>query len=59
MKKKYMYKVICGYYECFADSEEDAENQFIQYVTNNEKDNFGRTWRDRIVVGFLGRVLNE
>jgi hypothetical protein len=37
-----------GIYDCEADNEEDAKQQFINYVEQELTDDYGRDWKDLI-----------
>ena len=39
-----------GSYDTEAETEEEAKQQFIDYIQNEELDNYGRDWYDLIEI---------
>ena len=39
-----------GNYDCEAKTEEEARRQFINYIENEEIDNYGRDWKELIEI---------
>lgn len=37
-----------GYFDCEADNKEKAKNQFIEWIEENDIDQYGRDWKDFI-----------
>jgi len=44
-----------GIYDCTANTEEEAINQFINYIKSSDIDDYGRNWKDLIDIENLGK----
>ena len=42
-----IYRITwAGYYDCEANDEKEAKQQFIEWVENEDIDQYGRDWKD-------------
>ena len=59
MKKHYYKVTLETYFDHICFTEEEAKQEFVDFIKNNDTDIYGRTWEDLIEVIKLGDVKDE